>query len=318
MSSRYPAFAAPLAAAVVAATVGMVPLARAQDTVLWVGGTGGSLADHLPQLDFGDQDTFLGGSFRNHPFVDVAYPSSLWPLTGRTDPTVGASIGVGVANLEALVRSTAGPLVLAGVSQGAMVVQQTEALLNADPSIPSDTTFILIDNPNLALLKGFYGTKVPVLSYVPVPPPDTRFSTVVVVCQYDGLAQPVARPRNLLTVLNSVMGAFYVHPYAQNADLSAVPAANIKAAVNSQGGTTTTYLVPTKDLPLTMPLRTAGVPTAVVDKIDTTLRPIIDAGYTPIPAHAAVAEPLRLRATDRSPRRGSSLRPFAAGTSGRR
>ena len=41
----------------------------------------------------------------------------------------------------------------------------------------------------------------------------------------------------------------------------------------------TTYFVPTKNLPLTHPLRDIGIPDRVVDRIDQVVRPIVDAGY---------------------------------------
>jgi len=49
---------------------------------------------------------------------------------------------------------------------------------------------------------------------------------------------------------------------------------------NALGGTTSTYLVPTKDLPLTEPLRRLGFPAKFVDKLDSILKPIVDAGYS--------------------------------------
>ena len=41
----------------------------------------------------------------------------------------------------------------------------------------------------------------------------------------------------------------------------------------------TTYLVPTENLPLTQVFRDVGVPDALVDKADQVLRPVVDAGY---------------------------------------
>jgi hypothetical protein len=104
------------------------------------------------------------------------------------------------------------------------VVQQAEADLNNDPRVPSDTTFILIADPNLGVGRGLYGVHIPVLHYRPAALPETRFNTIVVINQYDGFADPIARPWNLLTDVNALMGIVYVHPYAQNADLSTVPA----------------------------------------------------------------------------------------------
>ena len=49
--------------------------------------------------------------------------------------------------------------------------------------------------------------------------------------------------------------------------------------MNSKNATVTTYLVPTEELPLTLPLRFIAPP-AVVDRIDDIVRPIVDAGYS--------------------------------------
>jgi hypothetical protein len=58
-----------------------------------------------------------------------------------------------------------------------------------------------------------------------------------------------------------------------------VPKRNITETTNDLGGRTTSYLVPTKDLPLTQPLRQVGVPRSIVDEVDKHLRPVVDAGY---------------------------------------
>jgi hypothetical protein len=243
----------------------------------------------LPADLFGDAESFLGGAYEDDELSVLDYPGSLWPVTGLLDPTLGASIRIGTANLAALARSTPGPILVSGISQGSLVVQQTQEILNADPTIPADTTFIMIANPNLGVARGLYGIYIPILNYTPRPLPETRFDTVVVTNQYDGFADPISRPWNLLTVANAIMALVYVHPFAQNSDLTTVPLENITITTNSQGGTTTTYFVPTPQLPLTMPLRHLRVPDRIVDTIDDALRPIIDAGYKPIPSNAESA-----------------------------
>jgi hypothetical protein len=70
-----------------------------------------------------------------------------------------------------------------------------------------------------------------------------------------------------------------VHYDAMFADLGQVPEKNITTTVNSLGGVTTTYLVPTPDLPMLRPLTTLGVPQDVVDSLEKGLRPIVDSGY---------------------------------------
>lgn len=326
---RQHAAAVAVLASVMACIAVLFAQSAAAATVLWAGGTSGSLGRLLPAGLFGTEESFLAGGYRQDDFSVVDYPASMWPITGIFDPSLGRSVTTGAANIEAAARSTPGPVVLAGVSQGAMVVQRAQAELDDDPAIPSDTTFIIIANPNLGLLRGGYGHRYPVFRYTPEPPAETRFTTIVVVNEYDGWADPIARPRNLLTVANAVMGLIYVHPYAQNSDLSTVPADNITTVTNSQGGTTTTYLVPTTQLPLTRPLRQLGVPGWLVDDIGAALRPTIDAGYDRGPGKTA-SQPASPTAhnltalTRRSPKpavsasappRGSSSRPDVTGTS---
>jgi len=247
-------------------------------TILFTGGTGGSLGKYVDHDLFVTSDTFLGGAYREDTFSVVDYPSAMWPVTGLQDLPFGVSVAIGAANIESAVRSTSGPLVVAGVSQGAAALQQAMAKLNEDSAVPSDTVFVIIGDPNFGLLQP-YGDELAVLDYIPQPLPETRFEVIVVTNEYDGWSDPIADPSNMLTVANAMMAMVLIHPFAQNSDLSKVPAENISVTVNSQGGVTTTYLVPTKQLPLTMPLRQMGVPDAVVDDLDRNLRPKIDAGY---------------------------------------
>ena len=260
-----------------ATTLTAAPAAQS-DTLLLAGGTSGTLGKLLPPDLFGDAESYLGGAYKDDELSLLDYPASIWPITGLLDPTLGASIRIGTANLAALVRSTPGPIVVFGISQGSIVVQQAQEILNADPMISAETTFMMIARPIIGIF-----------DYTPRPLSETRFNTVVVINQYDGVADPIRRPWNLLTVVNAVMALAYIHPFAQNSDLSTVPLENITITTNSQGGTTTTYFVPTPQLPLTMPLRQLRVPDRIVDTIDDALRPIIDAGYKPIPSNAESA-----------------------------
>jgi hypothetical protein len=66
---------------------------------------------------------------------------------------------------------------------------------------------------------------------------------------------------------------------AMFADLTQVPEANITTTVSAAGGVTTTYLVPTLDLPLLRPLKAMGVPQGAIDILAAVLRPIIDSAY---------------------------------------
>lgn len=330
MGSRIRSAASVAVAAVLCALVAVLAPAAGASTVLFVGGTGGTIGALVPDEVFGSPESFLGGAFIGHTFDPVDYPGSLWPLTGPCDPTLGSSVRAGVDALLAAAKSTPGPLVVAGVSQGAMVVQEAQRRLNTDPTVASETTFILIADPDLGIARGLSGVYLPILDYVPQPPSPTRFTTIVIRNQYDPFADPVTRPWNLLADANALMALLYVHPFAQNTDLSKVPPQNIVTAPpNSQGGVTTTYFVPTQELPLTMPLRQLGVRTDWVDGIDDVLRPLIDVGYVRNSYAVAAARPKALsgrgshrptaeRTSAAAPLRGSSSPPAAAGTSGPR
>lgn len=248
-------------------------------TVLFVGGTGGSLGALIGSDLFGTPEETLGGSYHDDAFQVVEYPSSLWPITGFWDPSFGESVKTGTANVESAIRSTAGSVVVIGVSQGAIVAQTAMANLDQDSSVSSDLTFVLIANPNNGLFQGNYHERLPVFDYIPGPLPETRFSTIVVINEYDGWADPISDPFNLFTVANAFMAMIYIHPFAQNSDLASVPSGNIRVETNAKGGITTNYFVPTPKLPLTMPLRSAGFPQELVDMFDSALRPLIDAGY---------------------------------------
>lgn len=302
----------------VAAAAAITPHAGA-DTVVYVRGTLGEIPDG---------DTLLAGAYLGDEIVALDYPAAAGPFSALSDPTFGQSVDIGAANIGALVRSAmadpAGPspVVIAGFSQGALVVQHAAAALNDDPSIPSETTFIEIANPNAGIFTGSYGHYVPGFDYVPRPLAETRFNVVVVTNEYDAWADPMVPSGNLLAGLNAVMAMAYLHPDAFSSDLSAVPPENITTTVNSQGGTTTTYLVPAQQLPLTMPLRQIGVPGEAVDDLDSALRPIVDAGYArhrPPAAAKSVADRAARGAANASAQPGdSSSRPAATGTSSRR
>lgn len=66
----------------------------------------------------------------------VSYPGSFWPVTGLNSPTVGSSVSAGTNNLDAAIRSTDGPIFVAGLSQGTLVLDREQARLANDPTAP--------------------------------------------------------------------------------------------------------------------------------------------------------------------------------------
>ena len=213
--------------------------------------------------------------------LPVDYPASLLPPFGPM--TVGQSIRVGQGNLDPVLKQQAGhgPVVVAGVSQGAMVLDAERAALATDPAAPPPGTvqFVEFGNPAYGALGWLPpGTTIPLIDVTVIRPLDSQYNVDIVKGQYDFWADPPDRPWNVLADLNAIMGVKYVH-ISSGLDYKA-DGIVLSQTTNDRNATTTVYLVPTQHLPLTMPLRQLGVPDPLVDNIDAVLRPIIDAGYS--------------------------------------
>lgn len=248
----------------------------AADTTLYVGGTGWPGTPTQSQMTWLQNDVYAG---RDDALVGVGYPAS--PIL------MNESVAVGAGRLGEAVATTKGPKSLVGVSQGSLVLHEQERRIMALPEDqrPADDElrFVYIGDP--ARPSGGVanwvpeGVRVPGIGLSrPAPPAETPYETVYVTREYDGIADFPDRPLNPLATANAVMGVAYLHPN-YGVDLSDVPEDNITETTNTKGGRTTSYLVPTKDLPLTKPLRQLGVDRRIVDEVDKRLRPVIDSGY---------------------------------------
>ena len=265
---------------------------------------------------FASMDTSLMSTFTTTfatQLINVSYPAQLYPFT--SGDFLGASVAAGVNNLLGLLETTytAGEhLVLWGISQGALVLNAAMGVLANDPHAPApgDLTFVRVADP-AAPITGMlnflpnlaFSQVLHVDSSVRTAAENSPYNSIVVTNAYDAFADFPDKPWNLLAIANAMAGLIYRHGQTATADLSEVPAQNITTTVNSLGATTTTVVVPSPFLPLTQVLRDAGVPDATVDRLDSVLRPVIDAGYTrndPAPTSVkpddAAAPPAQARA----------------------
>ena len=279
--------APPAAAGPVAATVGATASAA-----LIVGGTSfPTLEQSFMQQLWPTWATSLGlANDRTPSLINVAYPAELYPFTNGED--LGTSVASGVDNLLGLIATTYSSgehLIVWGISQGALVLDAAQRLLANDPSAPppGSLTFVRVADPAAAVTGMLNFLPNLIMSEVlhldgslRTAPNDSQYDTIVVTNEYDAFADFPDRPWNALAVANAIMGLWYRHGQTGGVDLTGVPAQNISTTVNTQGATVTTYLVPAPLLPLTQPLRDAGVSPGVVDKLDRVLRPIIEAGYS--------------------------------------
>ena len=102
-------------------------------------------------------------------------------------------------------------------------------MLGGDPNLP-----------NGGLLARFPGLYIPILewSFNGPEPTDTQFDTVVITRQYDGFADFPLYPLNVISLLNAVLGIFYVHPYPF--DVSLAPDPSTSPAIQGSTATPTT------------------------------------------------------------------------------
>ncbi|MBB2993587.1 hypothetical protein FHR72_005097 [Mycolicibacterium iranicum] len=207
----------------------------------------------------------LGGAFKDQQRVSVNWPAQAGPMTGKGDLTLGASIAQGETNLNTQINSALGRLAkdakgnylpgekvtVVGLSAGSLVVDEVLRDLAASSNAPGkdQITFVMVaDSSRQKLIDDArYNSK---FDYTYRPAPETKYDVIVVTGEYDGMADFPDRWWNTLAIMNAVAGSLFVHVPVMYADLSKVPAKNIDVDVNSQGGTTTHYLVPTEKLPL--------------------------------------------------------------------
>lgn len=219
----------------------------------------------------------------------ISYPGSFWPITGLNSPTVDSSVNTGTNNLDAAIRSTGGPISVAGLSQGTLALDREQARLAHDPGAPppDQLTFIKAGDPNNLLARAFGpGAHVPIIDYTVPHPVESQYRTINIVGQYDPFSDPPNHPGNLLADLNAICaGGYYGHSATAFSDPSRVAPWDIRHETNALGGTTTTYFIRNSQLPLARALVDgAGMPQEAVGPIDAALRPLIDRAYDPGPA----------------------------------
>ncbi len=272
---------------------GVAGVAVADDTALIVPGTAPSPYGPLRSLYHFKPETQpeIGANYIPPGATRriIPYPGSFWPVTGLNSPTLASSVNTGTNNLDAAIRSTHGPIYVAGLSQGTLALDQEQERLAHDPAAPppDQLTFVKAGDPNNLLSHVFRpGTKVPIIGYRVTGPLDSQYDTVNVVGQYDIFSHPPDRMGNLLADLNGITaGGFYGHSATAFSDPSKVAPQDITRTVNDRGATTTTYLIRTGDeLPLVRALvDMAGLPPDAAGPLNAVLKPMVDRAYGPDP-----------------------------------
>lgn len=225
-------------------------LGQAANTALVIGGISTpSMADAL-------MSPLLGGKFKDQQRVSVNWPAQAAPMTGKGDLTLGASIAQGKTNMNAQIDAALAQLksgekvTVVGLSAGSLVVNEVLRQLDerADAPGKDKITFVVVADSSRqkVINRTRYNAN---LDYTYQTAPETKYDIIVVTGEYDGMADFPDR-LNVLAIVNAVAGGIFVHIPVMYADLSKVPAKNISVETNSEGGTTTHYLVPAEKLPL--------------------------------------------------------------------
>lgn len=294
-------------------------------TVLAIGGLGYETVE--PELIA----RVAGGRFANEEhLVGLPWPGELAPFNGTL--TLNQSVEVGLATLEEAIRTTEGEKIVVGASGSTLAVNEVMRRLARDPNGPSaqEISFVVLGDADRGVFKQLRGLTLPIFDYTVPGIPVTKYDVTVVAGEYDGMGDWPDRSWNLLAVLNALAGTGLlqqiidepiveqyrledwgsVHYDAMFADLDEVPEENVTTTVNRAGGTTTTYLIPTADLPLLRPLKNLGVQQNVIDGLEKFLRPIIDSAY--IRNDAVRNTPPSFGAVTRSGGRSAALTTAAA------
>ena len=220
-------------------------------------------------------------------------PEAFWPAFGNQ--TFNASVKTGQGSLDGCLRTvvctahtypresdsegTDGFAVF-GYSQSARIASlQKSALIDAyrpdDPATAQQVSFVMIGNPNRpngGILQRFTGLYVPILdvSFDGA----TRTDSPVV----DGWADFPTYPLNLLADLNALAGILFLHGDYFVGDKTN-PVAGQQYLYQGQRGDTNYYMIPTRRMPLLVPLALIGVPDFILAALDAPLRVLTEWGY---------------------------------------
>ncbi len=218
----------------------------------------------------------------------VNYPTGGGILSGSpTAPTINQAIGIGQRALNdqifnAVANSNGSPVGVAGLSEGAVVVDRELAYLATDPTAPPPQAlqFVMFSNPELGLADTYLpiGATVPVVDYTVHGLPNTQYNVSVVDGQYDMWGNPPNRPWDLLADVNSGFGTLYYHDPAALTSPSNV--VEVSSVTQPLGGTVTTYMIPSPTLPMLLPFQQIGVPQPIVNGFNSVLQPIVNYGYS--------------------------------------
>jgi hypothetical protein len=247
--------------------------------------------------------TCKGGGSGTACIKGVPWPGKVTPLQGSIDEGL---VNMDKEILDQWANDKEDDIVVAGASAGTLVVnQEMQSLWQRYQANPNDPTlpppdkisFVVLGDADRSMLRKLQGVPMPLITYTVHPVPVTPYNVTVQAGEYDGLGDWPDRTWNLLADLNALAGTSLLQQVLPEQIVTALKldafgsvhydsfflplsdAKSVTVTYNAAGGKTTTYLMPTADLPLLRPLKPLGVPQPVIDALTAVLRPIIDSAY---------------------------------------
>ncbi|MCZ0727017.1 PE-PPE domain-containing protein [Mycolicibacterium iranicum] len=250
-------------AAAASALLGMAGATQsgAISTAIVIGGIG------TPTLHDVVMSQLLGGALQDYDQrVSVNWPAEARPYTGADDMTLGQSIEIGRANLDAQIDDALAQLerdadgnpldgevvTVVGLSAGSLVVTETLRAWQTDGEedpAAKDINFVVVADSSRQEIIDDTEEYNEEYDYTYRQPPETVYDTVEITGEYDGMADFPDR-FSFTAIQNALLGSTLVHVPMMFSDISEVPKENTTVTENSLGGTTVRYLVPTEPLPL--------------------------------------------------------------------
>ena len=269
----------------VAAGLALAPVAQA-DAVLIVPGAWVDYGVPTPFIDEWNTDPVklkIGDQFYNLPGVTPVivdyHRNPIFAVDGNIDD--GATKTMAQIDAE-LAKDPNSKIVVTSLSQGTLVAEEVKHRLANDPKYAgANVEFVQVGTPKHLADRLFpMNTFVPLVNYTTRPTEVTEYNSTWVNGEYDGWADP-PKDLNPLAWANSLAGTAYVHSQSGLADIN--DATLVSEKTNEKGGVDKVYLVHTKNLPLTQPIRDTEKfltgKTDATDGLDRVLRPAIDASY---------------------------------------
>ena len=267
-----------LVSASLAAALGLAPVAQAAEkdpkpTAVFLGGTGTGYVPTGPTPPAAFITPFVSGPYKGVNHVYDGLPT-----------TTPQSQVPGLVAVIASEQAQGNRVTVIGLSKGAQVAQAS--MFGPNAPAPGSVDYVLIGNPDRD------GGANTAMGWRP-PQGEVRFNRNDVFGEYDGFAEAPDRP-NPLALANAAMGIVYVHfaygtggandPLTHLDKAEVTVKDNLGADGKPNGTTSTTTRIPTKDLPLTRPIRdtlkTWHLGTDGLDQFDAAVRPVIDSGYS--------------------------------------